>query len=161
MLPDSTLLDRIVGNTIIRILPPDRPLPMVDAIVEEQDTNLLLGKTTSIEETSTSYPMLVKKMERQKPLSPGNVIVQRTLPKCFISIIYDIEGTPICRDEWINSALNNILEKCVTFRIGTLAMPLPGVAHGKFSELKAMDMILKNLQIRRARYPRKIWIYTP
>lgn len=162
MLPDSTLLDRIVGNTVIRILPPYSPLPAVDAVVEEQDTNLLLGKVTSIEEPSASYSMLVKKMERQKPLSPGNVIVQRrALPKCFISIIYDIDDKPICREEWINTALRNILDKCVTFRIDTLAMPLPGVAHGKVDESRAMDMILQNLQTQRAGFPRKIWIYTP
>lgn len=132
---------------------------MVDAIVEEQDTNLLLGRVTSIEETRDSFPALVKKMERQKPLGPGDVIVEGTLPKRFTSIVYDIEQDPVCREEWIITALANILEKCGTFKISTLAMPLFGIAHGKLSEEKSLDLIMQVLQQHRDKYPRKIWLY--
>jgi len=59
-----TQLDYIAGNTIIQFTETDPALLQVDAIVEEQDTCLLLGKSPIIMDTIESFPALVKKREQ-------------------------------------------------------------------------------------------------
>lgn len=59
-----TQLDYITGNAIIQFTETDPTLLQVDAIVEEQDTNLILGKLPVIMDTIKSFPALVKKMEQ-------------------------------------------------------------------------------------------------
>jgi hypothetical protein len=91
-------LDYIAGNIIIRFTETDPALLQVDAVVEEQDTCLLLGKSPIIMDTIESFPALVKKMEQQIRESPGNVIVKQSIPRRMIAIVYDVEHTPICKE---------------------------------------------------------------
>jgi len=101
MANNYTQLDRIAGNTIIQFTDTDPALLMVDAVVEEQDTNLLLGKTPVIMDTIESFPALVKKMEQQIREIPGNVIVKQSIPRRLIAIVYDVDHTSISKKTWI------------------------------------------------------------
>ena len=53
VIPDRifTQLDYIAGSTIIRFTETDPALLQVDVVVEEQDTNLILGKSPVIMDT--------------------------------------------------------------------------------------------------------------
>ena len=125
----------------------DQELPEnIDAIVEEQDTCLLLGKTPVIKTPADDFPALVKKMERQKPRKPGEVLVIHSVPKRLIAIIYDLDQKQICRQEWIETAIKNIMQHCITYQIRTLAMPIPGTAHGRTDE-DTSRTILENLLV--------------
>ncbi|MEO1924479.1 MAG: hypothetical protein ABGY08_00575, partial [Gammaproteobacteria bacterium] len=84
----NSLLDRIAGNTIIKFTNVDPALLNVDAVVEEQDTNLILDNSHVIINTIDSFPALVRKMEQQVLEIPGNVIVKNFSPKRFYAIIY-------------------------------------------------------------------------
>lgn len=101
-----------------------------DAIVEEQDTNLLAGLKPEIKDTQESYPSLVDKMQRQVSLLPGKVLIKHEIPIRLVAIIYDIEQKPVCREEWIVTALQTILAECNTLEIQTLVLPVLGEAHG-------------------------------
>ena len=117
----------------------------IDAIVEEQDTCLLLGKAPVIKTPVESFPALVKKMEQQNPRMPGEVLVIHSIPKKMIAIIYDLDQKQICRKEWIETAIKNILQQCRVYQIRTLAMPLPGITHGRIDEdtsLRILDNLL-------------------
>lgn len=156
---DSTLTAAVAGNTIIRVLPPNDPLPETDAIVEEQDTYLLLGITAEINDTAESYPSLVGRMEKQQPLVPGSILIRSETPKRIVAIIHDIDQKPICRDEWIATALQKILDECGQLKIHTLLMPVLGKTHGNvsyecFREL--LDAAVLSNQI--PGYPKKIYV---
>ena len=154
-------LDYIAGNTIIRFTETDPALLQVDAVVEEQDTNLILGKSPVIMDTIESFPSLVKKMEQQIRETPGNVIVKQSMPKRLIAIIYDVEHTPICKESWIAEALQNILTQCKENKIKTLAMPLLGTSYGKLKEGFIMQLRQDSLNQSRQQYLKKIVIYLP
>jgi hypothetical protein len=125
----------------------DQGLPdYIDAFVEEQDTCLVLGKSPVIRTVDDHIPALVKKMEQQKPRTPGEVIVRHTDPKRFIAIIYDIDHKPLCRKEWIETALQNILLQCEISKIHTLAMPLLGMAYGRIDKKIIGDIIQSVLE---------------
>ncbi|MDZ7737348.1 MAG: hypothetical protein U5P41_15640 [Gammaproteobacteria bacterium] len=160
MLPKhNSVTDHIAGNTIIRYTDLDPALLEVDAVVEEQDTNLLLGKSPVIMETVESLPALLRRMEQQIEETPGNVIVRHSTPKRFIAIVYDIDQSPICLEAWVEQALITILQYCEKYRIRTLAMPLLGTHYETLSRETLMN-ILQNLLIqKRPAYPRHILIY--
>ncbi len=152
-------LDHIAGNTIIQFTENDPALLKVNAVIEEQDTNLLLGKTPVIMETIESFPALVKKMERQTRETPGNVIVKQSVPKRMIAIVYDVEHTPISKKSWIEKALQNILVQCEEYKIKSLAMPLLGTSYGKLKDETIMQLLQGMLIKDRHQYLKRIFIY--
>jgi len=154
-----TQLDHIAGNTIIRFTEIDPALLNVDAIVEEQDTNLILGKSPVILETIESFQDLVKKMGQQTREIVGNVLVKQSIPIRFIAIIYDIEHAPIVKKIWIEDAIQNILAQCEKYRIKTLAMPLLGTSYGKLEEESIIQLLQDSLIQNRQQTLKKILIY--
>lgn len=154
-----TYVDRIAGKTIIKFTESDPALLTLDAVVEEQDTHMLLGKSPVISSVETGFPQLVKKMQNQAPEIPGTVIVRKTKPKRFIAIVYDIDNKPICRREWLESAIRNIFIQCWKYKIVTLGMPLLGTSYGRLDGPTMIEILENVLFNNRQEYPRKILIY--
>ena len=157
--PQPVNIDRIAGATVIKFTECDPALLRVDAVVEEQDTHMLLGKSPVIMNSVTSFTQLVRKMEQQLAEVPGTVIVRQSSPKRFITIVYDIDSKPICREEWLELALKNIFEQCRKFEITTLAMPLIGTSYGRIDAHSMIALLEQQLLRYRPDYPRKILIY--
>jgi len=129
-----TQLVHIAGNTIIQFTETDPALLNVDAVVEEQDTNLILGKSPVILDTIESFPAMVKKMEQQTCEKVGNVLVKQSIPIRFIAIVYK-------------------------HRIKTLAMPLLGTSYGKLEEENIIQLLQDSLIQNRQQTLKKIFIY--
>jgi hypothetical protein len=134
---------------------------MVDAIVEEQDTNLLLDTNPVIQDTRESYRSLVKKMKRQKSLLPGQVIIKNTIPAKLTAIIYDIERTPVCNEAVLAKVINNLLDTINRNKLKSVAMPLLGNTHGKIPERVFIKLLQESLIIRNPVYPGKIILMVP
>jgi len=147
-----TQLDHIAGNTIIQFTEADPALLQVDAVVEEQDTYLLLGKSPVILETIESFPDLVKKMEQRIRKIPGSVIVKQSRPKRLIAIIFDVEHTPISEVSWIKEAIQNILKQCEYYKLKT-------TSYGKLKEDTIIQLLQDSLIQIRHHYPKNIFIY--
>ncbi len=154
-----TQLVHIAGNTVIQFTETDPALLNVDAVVEEQDTNLILGKSPVILDTIESFPAMVKKMEQQTCERVGNVLVKQSVPIRFIAIVYDVEHTPIGEKIWIEEAIQNILAHCDKYRIKTLAMPLLGTSYGKLDEESIIQLLQDSLIQNRQKHLKKILIY--
>jgi hypothetical protein len=154
-----TQLVHIAGNTVIQFTETDPALLNVDAVVEEQDTNLILGKSPVILDTIESFPSMVNKMEQQTCEKVGNVLVKQSVPIRFIAIVYDVEHTPIGEKIWIEEAILNILAHCDKYRIKTLAMPLLGTSYGKLEEESIIQMLQNSLIQNRRQTLKKILIY--
>jgi hypothetical protein len=151
----------MMGNVTISVCAADRQSLNVDAIVQEQDTHLILGTEPAIHDTHESYPSLVKKMERQKPLLPGQVIVKNTIPLRFTAVLYDIEQTPVCTEELIADVLKSLLHKFNEYRLKSVAMPLLGCAHGKIKASGFIKLLQDTLTISNPVYPEKILLIVP
>ena len=149
------------GPVEISICMAGRQPPKVDAIVEEQDTNLLLDTKQVIRDTRESYRLLVNKMARQKPLGPGQVIFKNTQPARLIAILYDLEHSPVCSDKYITTAFNNILDILNKYKLISVAMPLLGSTYGKIPEQVFIKLLQESLTIRDQVYPGKIVLMVP
>jgi hypothetical protein len=152
-------LDRIAGRTIIQFIDADPLTLKVDAIVEEQDTNLLLGKTPVIMETVESIPTLVEQMQQQIREIPGSIIVKQSKPKRLIAIVYDVEHTPICEESWVKEVLQKIFTECYKHKINCLAMPLLGTTYGKLTDESFINLLQDILIKNQSHKPKKIFIY--
>ena len=152
-------LDRIAGQTIIQFTDIDPANLKVDAVVEEQDTNLLLGMAPVIMEAIESFPALVDKMEQQVREMPGNIIVKQSKPKRLIAIVYDVEHTPICEESWVKEVLQKIFVQCYKHNINSLAMPLLGTTYGKLTDETIMDLLQDLLIQNQNQKPKRIFIY--
>jgi len=151
--------DRIAGKTIIQFTDLDPANLMVDAVVEEQDTNLLLGNAPVVMEAVDSFPGMVEQMEQQVPEIPGNVIVKKSSPKRLIAIVYDVEHKPICEEAWVLDVLEEIIIQCYEYKIKLLAMPLLGTTYGKLSDEKFIELLEDILITNHHKYPKRIFIY--
>ncbi len=156
---DIKQLDRIAGNTIIQFTDVDPAILKIDAIVEEQDTNLLLGKAPVIMESVESFPALVKQMEQQVREIPGSLIVKKSKPNRFIAIVYDVDHSPICEELWINEVLQKIFLQCQDHNIKNIAMPLLGTTYGDLTDKTFIDLLQDLLIKNKYKNPKKIFIY--
>ncbi len=152
-------LDRIAGNTIIQFTDVDPAKLKVDAVVEEQDTNLLLGKAPVIMETVESFPAMVEQMEQQIREIPGSVIVKKSKPKRLIAIVYDVDHTPICEKAWVKEVMQKIFSECYKHKIKVIAMPLLGTTYGKLMDETIIQLLQEILLKNRHHNPKKIYIY--
>lgn len=159
-MPDNIRqLDRIAGKTIIQFTDIAPAQLKVDAVVEEQDTNLLLGKSPVIMENVESFPALVDQMERQTRQITGSVIVKESKPKRLVAIVYDVEHTPICEESWIKEVFQKIFTLCYKLKINKLAMPLLGTTYGKLTDASIMHLLQDQLIKNQHHNPKKIFIY--
>ena len=132
-----TQLVHISGSTIIQFTETDPALLNVDAVVEEQDTNLILGKSPVILDTIESFPAMVKKMQQQTCEKVSNVLVKQSTPMRFIAIIYDIEHTPIGEKTWFKGDEVTITTKSYELHGGMFQDAVTG--DGKTVTIKARE----------------------
>lgn len=152
-------MDYIAGSTIIQFTDTDPACLTADAVVEEQDTSLVLGKSPVIMDSIESFPELVQRMERQRREEPGSIIIRHASPWRFIAIVYDIDQEAISNLAWVEQALRQVLEECAQYHIEILAMPLLGTTYGKL-EQEVVIQLLQSLLIQyRPETLKKILIY--
>ncbi len=145
----------------ITIAPVEQPPFNADAIVEEQDTHLLLSVEPGIRYPAESYKSLVNHMIIQQPRSPGEIIVKKTHPLRFFAIIHDIKKKPTWKTEWIVEALEQLFHEIEKYKVTTLAMPLLGTIHGSLNDEDFIKLLIAALQVRQLHYPEKIWLVVP
>ena len=151
----------IIGPVEISVCTADQHPYTVDAIVEEQDTNLLLDTKPVIQDAQESYRSLVKKMNRQKPLMPGRIITKNTIPARLIAILYDIKWTPVCSEANLTAVMNNLLDALNCHKLKSVAMPLLGSTHGKIAEQVFIKLLQQSLINKNLAYPEKIVLMVP
>ena len=150
-----------IGPIELVIAPPELSPFKFDAIVEEQDTNLLLGVAPQISEPYESYDKLVSQMITQQPRLPGEVVVKGNHPVRFLAVVHDLELEPIWKEEWIANALGLIFKESVHNRIKTVAMPVLGSIYGSLDYEIFIELFRSALPSGNITYPEKIWLIVP
>jgi hypothetical protein len=152
----------VVGNLEIIAAPwPLRPFPC-EAIVEEQDTYLLLGESRELPASEEKTWYLTHKMQEQRAVTPGSVIMQRHhRPLRLTAVVNDVEQDPVCREEWVLSALRKIFELASIERFRSLALPLLGMNYGQLEADRVMNLVQSALLSSEASTLRRLWLILP
>jgi len=132
-------------------------LPNLDAIVEEQDTCLLLKPTTEFSKIKESYPALIKQMQDQSPYPTGTVMVKGSRPAKLIAVIYDLEKEPICKLDDIKLTLSKLITIINKHRLKRVAMPLLGTSYGAVGVEEFLSQ-LGEFFSSSSEYPERLWL---
>ena len=115
----------------------------IDAIVEEQDTALILSKPENITEPDNKPAwFLANKLESQPLLKPGSVIKRDGKAIRLLAIVHDLDLEPSWSSEWIEQAMDNIIKVSDIERISSLQLPVLGAQHGRFNIEKFLQLFV-------------------
>jgi len=145
----------------IHAAPKDYPPFTPQAMLEEQDTELLLNPQTSLHDPGKPAWYLANTLEDNPSHPLGSVVVKGQQPKRLLAIVHDIEHTPTCQPAFIQTAWLNVMAIIQENRFTTVAMPLLGTTHGKISVKDAILMLGESLKQNRPTCLEKIWLILP
>ncbi len=113
---------------------------LVEAQVIEDDTHLVLGADPQPRETHEEPERLLENAAASIGPAPGTLVVRGGHPLRLHAIVHDLDEAPSWREEWVASALREVLREVEARQLGSLALPLLGCVHGslapdRFAEL--------------------------
>ena len=127
----------------------------IDITVLEEDTWLIMGSAPILHET-TSHPIRVMTdLINQQPHKTGDVLLRG---RQWLAVVYDLDQEPLCRAQWIISALQKILAQSEQKGITAVALPLLGSTHGPLSWSQSLEIIIDTLRGHEGIHLQRIWL---
>ncbi len=145
----------------IHAAPREYPPFTYQAIVEEQDTNLLLSEQTILKDPGKPAWYLANTLENGASYPLGTVIIKGQNPKRLLAIVHDIERTPTCEPKTIHRAWQNVIRAIEDNKISSAAMPLLGSVHGKLPITTSISLFRECLDKNVPACLEKIWLILP
>lgn len=150
------------ADVTIAVAPDDLPPFSIDAVVEEQDTALVLGDLGEVRDPGPQASwFFANKLESQTLVQPGGVLIRPGNPKRMLAIVHDLDKDPSWRAEWIAQALGNMLALAEPSGINAIALPILGAKHGRISAERFIAILLDVLRHSREHSVRNIWLRAP
>lgn len=133
----------------------------VDAVVEEQDTALVLGKPGNIS-ISDEKPVwvLANQLESSGEPVPGSVLIRKGNPVRLLAIIHDLAQDPTWKTQWITKALDNIFISAQSCGIHSIKMPILGAQHGRYPFENFLSLLVERIKHSTPSIE-KIWLVVP
>jgi O-acetyl-ADP-ribose deacetylase (regulator of RNase III) len=122
------------------------PFP-VEAVVYEDDTQMVLGSDPLVREVSVPASDLIADIAGAKPQPPGTVVVREGPPLRFHAIVHDLQREPSWREEWISSALAGVFDEANALDVGSLALPVLGSLYGQLDPQRFCQLL--DLELKR------------
>ena len=146
----------------LAIAPVKFPPFSVGAVIEEQDTALILDESDEIRDPGQKPPWFyANKLDQQSLLEPGQIITRDTQPLRLQAIIHDLESDPICNELWIFQALQQAIEVAENRKIYSLQVPLLGCKFGKIKPAQFFAILLEIIRRQRPAPVNRLWINVP
>ena len=148
----------VAGETRIAVAPHEQAPFVVDAVVLEEDTHLLLTADTVISQPGQTVNELIDAAATRCPARPGSVVLRRRRRLELLAIVYDIDREPMWRERWIEDALDTVFETARQQRISALGLPLLGTGHGSMHPARVAHLIARALRRSPSGGLRRLWI---
>ena len=143
-------------TTIVPAQEDDAPFKTEVRLVEE-DTWLVLSAKPVLPEEETHPIRIMTDLVEQEALRPGDVIRQGAHWK---AVIYDLDQEPICQPEWIERAMQKILNLAAEHDIRTLSLPIFGVQHSRMEIAQSLDAMVQAITDHQHQPEIMIWLRT-
>ncbi|HPC82178.1 MAG TPA: hypothetical protein P5234_15495 [Thermoanaerobaculaceae bacterium] len=131
------------------------------AVVEEEDTYLVLSAEPRVRETGESLGSALAAVRRAHPLPPGSVAMRRGKPVRLLAVVHDLSCTPSWREAWIAAALGGCLRIARRLRLGSLSLPLLGAVHGRFDPERFVSLLRDALAAAEPSALERLWLRAP
>lgn len=134
----------------------------VDAVVEEQDTHLVLTPDLLIAETKESYGQLIRRAVEQLPRAPGTaLVVTREPPARILAIVHDLDREPSWCEAWVAQAYIQAFSVIQAYGFRSVALPLLGTVHGRLDPVRSVELLRQALRGLTFLNLENIWIIAP
>lgn len=151
-----------IGTIAVYPVPREYPPFSYQALVEEQDTCLLLGEQHTLVETDKPAWYLANTLERDQPVyETGNVIIRSGQPITLQAVVHDIEQYPTCDTQTLLRTWQTIMTIIEQKNVKRLATPVLGSVHGKIVFEEAWELLQKVLLDQAPACLEKIWLIMP
>lgn len=105
----------------------------ISAVVEEQDTDRVLGECTEIRDPGDKPVWyLANKLSSEPQKKTGCVVVCGQHPFTLQAIVHDLDEDPSWSHDRIAEALHNIFSLTIEKNISSIQLPMLGNIHGRF-----------------------------
>ena len=132
----------------INIISDARDQSYFDAVVEEQDTALVLGESHEIRDPDKPAWYLAHKLASQQLYTPGQIIIKHSQPLRLLAIVHNFDDEPSWRLEWVAQALNNMDEIIRQYAIKSIALPLLGCQYGRIQPPEFITLMFEQIKSR-------------
>jgi hypothetical protein len=136
--------------------PPFQP----EVEVLEEDTWRLLSAPAHASPAAEHPVRLMTALIDDRPARPGSVLASG---RRWLAVVYDLDQDPVCREEWVSQALDELLRTAARRRCRSLSLPLLGHTHGGLHwkrSLALLDGALRQAATA-APSPMRIWLRLP
>ena len=158
---DINLSSVRINDIDIVVAPKAVPPFDIDAVVEEQDTALILSESGNIAEPDNKPAwFLANKLESQALLKPGSVIKRDGKTIRLLAIVHDLDMEPSWSSEWVAQALDNIIKLSHTQGISSIQLPVLGAQHGRFHIQDFLQLLVITIKKSHGKL-KKIWLVVP
>ena len=129
----------IIGATLIAAAHRQQPPFDVDAVVQEQDTFLILSEDKEIRDSKESIAHLMIRAANMPHYEPGKVLIKDRQPLRLLAIVHNFDREPCCRQEWVDQALNEVFALIERRQVESMAIPLLGNRYGKLAPERTLS----------------------
>jgi hypothetical protein len=150
-----------MGSVRLFVAPKEWPPFLADALVEEEDTYLVLSADPEVQETREEPGELMAELLKTNPAVPGSVIVKEGQPLSLLAVVHDLNQEPSWKEEWIANALDRIFRETESRKIRSLALPLLGTLHGSLDRQRFLALLREALERSSPKYLARLWLVVP
>ncbi len=169
---------KIKGRTRLRLIPGGLPCEMsfdhvrivaapqnsppfdVEGLAFEEDTWLVMSAEPKASEPQEHPIRLMTSLIEAKPERLGSVLIQGNHPLRFLAVVHDVNQEPTWKEEWIESALREILRKAEQRKLQAIGLPLLGTLHGRLENLRFAFLLGRALKQATFNHLRRLWLIT-
>jgi hypothetical protein len=147
-----------IEGVLVTVAPEDSPPYPVDAIVLEEDTQLVLSAPPVIPEQSEHPIRIMTALLESEPRPLGSVIVRAGLPPRLLAVVHDLNRDPSADEDTVRAALRSLSVELDRLQAKRVRMPLLGAVHGVISRSQSIELITEMLREASPPALRHLWI---
>ena len=145
----------------IATAPPGEPPFGIDAVALEDDTYLVLGADPAWREPDETLVEVLTAAHAARPEPPGSVVVRPGRPPRLHAVVHDLARDPTWTEEWIESALLEVLEMTDARGLAALGLEPLGCLHGRLGLSRFRVLLKRALAATTRRSLRRVWVIVP
>lgn len=150
-----------LGKLRVVAAPETAPPFAVEAVVEEEDTYLVLSAPFVLPAEPEHPIRLMTELLEASGETPGSVVVRGGRPLRLLAVVHDLAAEPTWREEWIGEALAGVLREVERRRLRSLGLPLLGTRHGRLEPERFMVLLRRALAAGAPAELRRLWLVVP
>ncbi|UCC73795.1 MAG: hypothetical protein JSV86_04340 [Gemmatimonadota bacterium] len=134
---------------------------LVDAVVVEDDTYMVLGADPVPRETRGAAEELLKRARSSIQPAPGTLVVGGGRPQRLHAIVHDLNEEPSWREEWVVGAIREVFREAEARELRKIALPLLGSVHGSLAPARFAELFESALAEASPEHLSEIWLALP